>query len=176
MQGMVNKLLIILLLVFLISCKEHEMSKEQSLYSIIQKGFEKETVSIFKSELGELDTIILSKAYSNEKSTKNLSQGFFETKVISVDYNFSQGSYHRKNNSKPLLNYIEYSFDSNIFEVSFLDCDILNPKFLKQLKPIEVINSKKDSTLNGINEFSIDLEYGILRYTDSRGKEWSLVK
>lgn len=147
-----------------------------------------ETV-IFKSEKGEIDTIIFHKTDTTKYSIKDLEQGFYNKTTLSVAYEFTKGSYHQfaklnrevKRYEQNILS-ISNSSSSEFTEkeISFIGI-IFNGKEMENIKQLDSSTYFFDSNKatypeinveEGISNFTFDTEKGIIQYTDKRNVNW----
>ena len=148
-----------------------------------------ETV-IFKSEKGEIDTIIFHKTDTTKYSIKDLEQGFYNKTTLSVAYEFTKGSYHQftkinEEGKKYEQNILSISNSSSSEftekEISFIGI-IFNGKEMENIKQLDSSTYFFDSNKatypeinveEGISNFTFDTEKGIIQYTDKRNVNWT---
>jgi hypothetical protein len=143
---------------------------------------------VFISQKSELDTIIFFKKVAAADTVRD-GRGFYNTNYLTVPYKLSPGSYHQF-----ALMSDGTRFEQNIFSISktssgmtTLEITFLGMLFngrelhnITQLnKYVYYFDSRKATYASvdeekgkAINNFTFDLRYGIVKYTDERNVEW----
>ena len=148
-----------------------------------------ETV-IFKSDFGEIDTIIFHKTDTTKYSVRNIEQGYYDRTTISVAYEFTKGSYHQfakmsgdtKRYDQDLFR-ISNSSSSEFTDKEFIFIGIIfsgnEITNIKQLDNSTYFFDRSKATYpeinveKGINNFTYDTQIGIIKYTDKRNVNWT---
>ncbi len=152
------------------------------------KPFSKTDTIVFISENSELDTIIFKKKVATSESVRHFERGFYNINNLFVPYEFTIGSY----NNFALMSDGETYYDQHLlslskssagfghFKISFIGT-IFSGDELKNIKKINNSTYYFDSdkatyaginVRNRINSFTLDIEKGIIAYTDERNIQW----
>jgi|GEM_PF-1169465 len=145
---------------------------------------------IFISKKGELDSIIFFKKIASSDTVRSIERGYYNINYLEVPYKLTSGSYHQF----ALMGYGKTRYDQNVFnisktsdgittlEVTFLGT-IFNGKELNNIKQqnkyVYYFDSRKATYVGmdeekgkAINNFTFDVRFGIIKYTDERSVEW----
>jgi hypothetical protein len=151
--------------------------------------FNKSETIVFESDNGEMDTIIFHKIDTTNYSVRDIEQGFYDRITLSVAYEFTKGSYHQ---------FAKMSDDSVLFDHDLINISnssssdftakeftfigiIFNGKEINNIKQLDnstYFFDRSKATYSeidveeGINNFTFEIQKGIIKYTDKRNVNW----
>ncbi len=145
---------------------------------------------VFISERGELDTIIFFKKIALADTVRSIERGYYNTNFLTVPYKLTKASYHQfalmgdgeNRYDQNVVNISKTSDGTTTLEITFLGC-LFNGKELNGIKQLNkyvyYFDSRKATYASvdeekgkAINNFTFDVRYGIVEYTDERNVEW----
>lgn len=146
------------------------------------KPFFKENIIIFKSNIGQIDTITFLKYNVDTLKFRNIEQGFYNENRLFVGYKLSKGSYHKitlnsiYETPEKFLSFTKAKNSHSSKEISFLGL-IFDENFMdKNISNIDkIIFNKQNAIYSGINindgikSFTFNFEKGIISYVDKKG-------
>jgi hypothetical protein len=169
------------------SCTGNASFNHQEMRFI--EPFKDTNIIIYKSALGQIDSVKFFKWELDTIKYRNFSQGFYNENILNVKYQILNHSYHKLDFGAGLSNYdLEESFLSFLKsknghddkEISFLGLafgeDYIN-KILDTKDSSIIFSSEKalykSVNINeGIKSFKFDFEKGIISFVDKNGVEW----
>ena len=151
--------------------------------------FKNTNIVVYKSALGQIDSIKFFKRELDTIKYRNFSQGFYNENILNVKYQILNHSYHKLDFGAGLSNYgLVESFLSFLKsknghdnkEISFLglafDEDyiskILNTKDSSIIFSSENALYKSVNIKEGIKSFKFNFEKGIISFVDKKGIVW----
>lgn len=152
------------------------------------KPFTKTDSVVFISDKGEKDTIIFKVPESASDSTRDFEQGFSNTNYLTVNYDFTKGSYHqfaimgdgKTHYDQDFVNAYKSSAGYSSLEISFI-----GTLFSENIQEVQKVNdttyffdsNKADySGMNvekGINSFTFNTRLGVIEFVDDRNVKWN---
>jgi len=183
------KYLILILIITIISCFNETYKVDDFSADVLKwyNPYTKTDTVIFVSEKDDRDTIIFQLPESASDSIRDFEQGFSNINYLTVNYNFTKGSFHqfrkmtdgKTRYKQNLLNAYKFSSGYESFEISFIGTIVSkNIRKIKKLNDtIYYIDSEKAdySRMNvekGIKSFKFSTKLGILEYLDDRNTKW----
>jgi len=187
-----NFIVLFLLTISLVSCSVGKIKEFSANDLKWFKPFTQVDTIIFETENNELDSVIFFKTDTSKYSARNLEQGYYDTRTLSVQFILTKGSYHQfaklgdNNNYRQDIFRLTNSSSDNYtnFEIYFLGI-IFNGKELQNILKVDsdtyVFEGKKATYASvnineGINKFTFSLTKGVISYIDKRNVEWKRKK
>lgn len=149
--------------------------------------FEKDSIVIYKSEEGQLDTIRFLKLKIDTIRYRSIEQGFYNENALTIGYELTSNSYHKitvqsiNNEPEHFLLFIKARKSHSSKEISFLglvfDEDCIN-KILNR-KDSSIIFSRENAQYKGVNinegikSFKFDFKHGVISFIDKNDIEWN---
>lgn len=164
--------------------KVEEFSNEELKW---YKPFDKTDTVIFISDKDEKDTIIFQATVTASDSTRDFEQGFSNTNYLTVNYYFTNGSYHQfAMMSGGIIRYDQNFVNAykSSARYSSLEICFIGTIFSDSIKNIQKLD---DSTYffdsnkadysginieNGINSFTFNTRLGVTEFVDDRNIKW----
>ena len=178
---------VFLIMNILLSCTRN--SSFNNIEMRFTKPFTKDQTIIYKSSLGEIDSVKFFKREIDTIKYRNFSQGFYNENILNVKYQILNHSYHKLDFGGGLSNYgLVESFLSFLKsknghydkEISFLGLafgeDYIN-KILSTKDSSIIFSSEnalyKSVNINeGIKNFEFNFNKGVLSFIDNRNIKW----
>ncbi|HVM86682.1 MAG TPA: hypothetical protein VMT76_00745 [Puia sp.] len=151
--------------------------------------FNDTSIIVYKSALGQIDSIKFFKWELDTIKYRNFSQGFYNENILRVKYQLLNHSYHKINyggglsNYELMDNYLSFLKSKNGHsdkEINFLglefDKDYVNK--ILNIKESSIIFSDENARYKGVNinqgikSFKFDFEKGITSFVDKNGVQW----
>jgi len=183
------RLFLLILTIALTSCSNqtYKVDNFESDKLIWFKPFTKTDTVVFISEKGERDSIIFKAPKAKSDSTRNFEQGFSNTNYLTVNYDFTKGSYHqfammgdgKTRYDQDFVNAYKSSAGYSSLEIGFI-----GTLYSDSIKNIQKVNdttyffdsNKADySGMNvekGINNFTFNTRLGVIEFVDDRNTKW----
>lgn len=191
MKILSNFLLTVIVMELFSSCTGNASFTQKEMR--FTEPFKEDQIVIYKSSLGQMDSIKFFKVGIDTVKYRNFSQGFYNENVLRVKYQLLNNSYHKIDYGAGLSNYeLEDNFLSFLKsknghsdkEIGFLglgfDEDYVNEILTK--KDSVIIFSQENAKYKGLNinvgirSFTFSFENGIVAFIDKNNKEWKRIK
>jgi hypothetical protein len=150
------------------------------------KPFEIDSVIVYKSEQGQIDTVRFFKLKIDTIRYRNIEQGFYNESALTVGYELTNNSFHKITvqsiNKEPehFLLFLKAKKSHSSKEISFLglvfDEDYVNK--IINTKDSSIIFSSENAQYKGVNinegikSFRFDFNKGIVSFIDKHEIEW----
>ena len=150
------------------------------------KPFSKTATVIYTSEKGEKDTITFNSTKIDSESVRSFERGYYNTKYLTVNYNLTNGSYHKfalmsDGKTRYTHHFANFAKSSSY---SHLEITFIGLFFGQKRNYLEKVNdstyffssAKADySGMNvekGIKNFTFNTRLGVVEFVDDRNIKW----
>ena len=182
--------LLLIFTIVLTSCfdqsyKVDDFSNEELMWF---KPFTKTDTFIFISEKSERDSIIFKAPQFASDSIRSFKQGFHNTTYMTVNYDFTKGSYHqfammgdgKTRYSQNFVNTYKSSSGHVTLEICFIGT-VFNDtiKHVQKIYDTTFIFDSKEADYSGVNvekkikNFTFNTNLGVIEYIDNRHIKWT---
>jgi hypothetical protein len=175
----------IIILTFFLSCNysRHFSKEELRLF----EPFSKPDTIIFKSDIGQFDTIIFSRVITDTIRFRNIEQGFYDNDILRVGYKITEGSYHKflinsvTNEPEYFISFSKTKRSYSNKEICFLGL-LFNESYLNQItanKESQIVFEESEAQKTGVNinqgikSFVFDFGKGVVYFIDKNNIKWS---
>ncbi|HKC68019.1 MAG TPA: hypothetical protein VKG26_07295 [Bacteroidia bacterium] len=180
------RLLLLTLTILLTSCfKVDDFTNDELIW---YKPFTKTHSVIFISEKGDRDTIIFKAPEHGSESKRDFEQGFYNANFLSVNYDFTKGSYHQfamMSDGKTRYDQDFVSIYKSSAGYSDLEIGFIGTLFNANIKNVQQVNdtiyffdsNKADyvgmNVQKGINSFTFNTRLGVVEFVDDKNIKWT---
>lgn len=153
------------------------------------KPFSDKSIVIYRSEIGQLDTVTFLNYKIDTIRYRNLEQGFYNENTLSVRYDLSESSYHKitvkgvNGDWQDLMLFLkaknshssrQFSFLGLLFDESYLDV-VMSTKDSVVVFNENHARYKGVNVNEGIKSFTFSFKKGIIFFTDNHNIRWERI-
>jgi hypothetical protein len=151
------------------------------------RPFENDSVVVYKSAQGQVDTIKFLKLRSDTIRYRNIEQGFYNENALTVGYELTDNSFHKitvqslDKEPEHFLLFLKAKNSHSSKEISFLGL-VFDKEYINKIlntKDSLIIFSRENARYKGVNinegikSFKFDFNKGIVSFIDKNDIEWA---
>ena len=175
-------LILVGLYVLICGCVSKPIEQFTKQDFMLIRPFKKTDTIVYLSAIGQVDTIIFSRAEIDTEERRSFELGFYNAYVMGVEYELTHGSYHMEKHITnghvlyPTIPERFYAVNISTKEYSNKELSFLNLFFDEDYLRKITIDTTSIITFKGngigVNSFKFSPQIGVISYVDTSGIEW----